>query len=45
MDVCKEISPEFKEVEPGRFTACHLYSETAGNAADEAKSNHLGGNT
>ncbi len=54
MDICKEIPPEFKEVEPGRFTACHLYNtpadhaghnETAQTAADEDKSIQLGGNT
>ncbi len=25
MDVCKEVPPEYKEVEPGHFCACHLY--------------------
>lgn len=25
MDVCKEVVPEYKEVEPGHFCACHLY--------------------
>jgi oligopeptide transport system ATP-binding protein len=37
MDVCRRIDPEFREVKPGRFVACHLYAEdtnqTAGNAA------------
>jgi oligopeptide transport system ATP-binding protein len=26
MPVCSEIQPEMKEVNPGHFTACHLYS-------------------
>lgn len=25
MDVCAQQMPEFKEIEPGHFTACHLY--------------------
>ena len=27
MDICRQIDPEFREVEPGRFTACHLFNE------------------
>jgi oligopeptide transport system ATP-binding protein len=26
MPQCAEVMPEFKEVEPGHFTACHLYN-------------------
>ncbi len=45
MPVCREVEPEFREVQPGRYVACHLYNETktvAGStAASEAKStNH-----
>ncbi|MCH1627516.1 ABC transporter ATP-binding protein [Ferdinandcohnia quinoae] len=25
MDICKSIRPDFKEVEPGHYVACHLY--------------------
>jgi oligopeptide transport system ATP-binding protein len=25
MDVCHEVDPEFKEVQPGHYVACHLY--------------------
>ena len=28
MDVCRQIEPRFSEVEPGRYVACHLYSDT-----------------
>ena len=39
MDICRQIDPEFREVEPGRFVACHLVAEsdnqeTAGKAAE-----------
>jgi len=36
-DICRQIDPEFKEVQPGHFAACHLLTETkemtAGSAA------------
>ncbi len=25
MDICKEKMPKYREIEPGRFVACHLY--------------------
>ena len=25
MDVCKQVLPQLEEIEPGHFTACHLY--------------------
>ena len=28
MDICKRDEPEFREISPGRFVACHLYNET-----------------
>jgi oligopeptide transport system ATP-binding protein len=38
MDICRKVDPEFREVKPGRFVACHLYNEdtnqTAANAAE-----------
>ena len=41
MDICREIDPTFTEIAPGRFVACHLYTEpnaTAGSTAGpEAK--------
>ena len=27
-DLCRQVKPELAEVEPGRFVACHLYSDT-----------------
>jgi len=37
MAICREIEPDFIEVAPGHFTACHLHTETAGQtAANEA---------
>ena len=27
MDVCSSVVPEFREIEPGHYTACHLYEE------------------
>ncbi len=46
MPMCKEIEPEFREVEPGRFLACHLYDPQDQKAAgttggSEAKSEHF----
>ncbi len=28
MDICRETEPEYREVMPGRFVACHHYNET-----------------
>ena len=30
MDICTSVEPEYREVKPGRFTACHLYNDTTG---------------
>ncbi len=27
MEVCKEVPPEYREIEPGHFCACHLYDQ------------------
>ncbi len=27
MEVCKSVAPEYREVEPGHFCACHLYDQ------------------
>ncbi|MDP4031907.1 MAG: peptide ABC transporter ATP-binding protein, partial [Pseudorhodobacter sp.] len=45
-DLCRQIKPELQEVEPGRFVACHLYSDTtaAGSTgASEAKEHNQQG--
>lgn len=28
MDICKTLEPDYREVQPGRFTACHLHNDT-----------------
>ncbi|GFE65764.1 ABC transporter ATP-binding protein [Litoreibacter roseus] len=35
MEICKTVEPQFQEVQPGRFVACHLH-QIAENAASEA---------
>ena len=45
-DICRQIKPELQEVEPGRFVACHLFSDTktAGQTgASEAKEHNQQG--
>lgn len=40
MDICSRIAPEYKEIEPGHFCACHLYNsaeDTARLEEEEAK--------
>ncbi len=32
-DVCREVEPELREVRPGHFAACHLYTEWAATPA------------
>lgn len=27
MDICKTVVPEFREIDPGHYVACHLYNE------------------
>ncbi|WP_031323730.1 ABC transporter ATP-binding protein [Rhodobacter capsulatus] len=33
MDLCRSVEPEYREVAPGHFTACHLHNQTAGQTA------------
>ena len=36
MEICRQIDPEYRELRPGRFVACHLYNDdptTAGATA------------
>ena len=45
-DLCRKVKPELAEIEPGRFVACHLYSDTnsAGSTgAPEAKEHNQQG--
>jgi oligopeptide/dipeptide ABC transporter ATP-binding protein len=36
MDICHQIDPDFHEVRPGRFVACHLHPDTTQTAANAA---------
>jgi oligopeptide transport system ATP-binding protein len=36
MDICRRIDPEFREVKPGRYVACHLYNEDTNKTAASA---------
>lgn len=36
MEICKHIAPEWKEVEPGHFCACHLHNSPEENKELEA---------
>ena len=36
MDICRRIDPEFREVKPGRYVACHLYDADTNKTADSA---------
>jgi len=31
MDICRRVDPDFREVEPGRFAACHLLNDPKTN--------------
>lgn len=37
MEICKKEIPEYREVKPGHFVACHLYSDQ--NMEEEVKTN------
>jgi len=28
MEICKTVDPEYREVEPGHYCACHLYNDS-----------------
>jgi oligopeptide transport system ATP-binding protein len=32
MDICTQIEPDYRQVQPDRFVACHLYNETTTTA-------------
>jgi len=37
MEICKFVNPDYREVEPGHFCACHLYNEPARDAELKAE--------
>jgi oligopeptide transport system ATP-binding protein len=45
LDICRRIEPTYREVQPGRFLACHLYDQnntTAGSTSvTEASQKHV----
>jgi oligopeptide transport system ATP-binding protein len=40
MDVCRQIDPEFREIAPGRFVACHLHDKT-GSTGPTPRNEHI----
>ncbi len=41
MDICAKVAPEYREIEPGHFCACHLYNTAEDTARLEAKADVL----
>lgn len=44
-DICKREMPEFQEVQPGRFVACHLYNATNQVASSDSLNTQQGEKT
>lgn len=40
IDVCRQIDPEFREIAPGRFVACHLHDKT-GSTGPTPRNEHI----
>ena len=40
MEICKHVSPVYREIEPNHFTACHLYNTPEMNQEFEQKGKH-----
>ncbi|MCQ2519416.1 MAG: ABC transporter ATP-binding protein [Lachnospiraceae bacterium] len=40
MGLCSKVAPEYREVEPGHFVACHLYNTPEMNAAFEKQADN-----
>ena len=36
MDICKQIDPDYIQVQPGRYVACHLHNQTTTTAGQTA---------
>ncbi|MCV2869759.1 ABC transporter ATP-binding protein [Defluviimonas sp. WL0002] len=41
MEICHNVNPPFRELEPGRFAACHLYEDTDTTAGKTAAQEEL----
>jgi hypothetical protein len=41
MELCKHVTPDWAEVEPGHFCACHLYNSAERTAELEREAEEL----
>ncbi len=44
MEICRQIDPEYRELAPGHFAACHLYSDAGSTGAPRCERNQQGEN-
>ncbi|PZX17659.1 oligopeptide transport system ATP-binding protein [Palleronia aestuarii] len=42
MEVCHRVDPEFRQVRPGRWVACHLFEEGASSPSNRADTESMG---
>lgn len=42
MEICRQIDPEYREIEPGCFVACHLYNDASPTGAPRQELNQQG---
>ncbi|MGL4414725.1 ABC transporter ATP-binding protein [Roseinatronobacter monicus] len=42
MDICHQIDPEYRELAPGHFAACHLYNDAGQTGAPRTERNQQG---
>lgn len=42
MDICRQFDPEYRELAPGHFTACHLYNDAGETGAPRYECNQQG---
>jgi oligopeptide transport system ATP-binding protein len=44
MEICHQIDPEYRELAPGHFAACHLYNDAGSTGAPRCERNQQGEN-